>query len=66
MYVLFLLDVYIVNYILVMSSCTSSLYYFVFMMSLVFRRKDLCEAKPGYRVENFDQNTMLRFGGGKA
>ena len=27
---------------------------------LVFRRKDLCEAKPGYRVGNFDQNTTLK------
>ena len=25
---------------------------------LVFRRKDLCEAKPGYRVGNFDQITI--------
>ena len=31
---------------------------------LVFHRKDLCEAKPGYRVGNFDQNTMLHLGGG--
>ena len=27
---------------------------------LVFRRKDLCEAKPGYSVGNFDQITMLK------
>ena len=29
-------------------------------VSLVFRRKDHCEAKPGYRVGNFDQITMLK------
>ena len=28
---------------------------------LVFRRKDLCEAKPGYSVGNFDQTTMLKW-----
>ena len=28
---------------------------------LVFLRKELCEAKPGYRVGNFDQITMLKY-----
>ena len=34
------------------------------LKSLIFRRKDLCEAKPGYCVGNFDHNIMLCFGGG--